>query len=145
MAGVGTRSFLELVFVGHLIVLGLIGLILTEAALVGIQKIPFTCSYQPGKSNFHLSFWAWVGFALALFAKGVALERQALQNITYYAAMVIVLSAIAFIARRRTTNALESKRVEFEDQPEPALNVLNLHEDGVPMIIPQAAGLADRS
>src|SRR6185436_20089874 len=78
--------------VAHIILLALISLILTEITLLGIQKIPFTCSYQPGKSNFHLSFWAWAGLAFALFMKGIEFETQALQDARTYTLTVIVLS-----------------------------------------------------
>ena len=40
---------------GHLLVLGLLGMIVAELCLHGFQKIPFTCSYLPGKSYFHMA------------------------------------------------------------------------------------------
>ena len=38
----------------------LFGLILVELCLFGPRKIPFACSYLPGKSNLHITFWVCV-------------------------------------------------------------------------------------
>ncbi len=40
----------------HLLVLALVGSALAELCLHGTPKLPFTCSYLPGKSNFNISF-----------------------------------------------------------------------------------------
>jgi len=45
-------------------------MIMGEFCLQGMQKIPFTCSYLPGKSNFHVTFWMCIGYIFALVAKG---------------------------------------------------------------------------
>jgi hypothetical protein len=42
--------------VEHLILLGLFGVMVAELCLQGDQKIPFTCSWLPGKSKFHIAF-----------------------------------------------------------------------------------------
>ena len=43
--------------VGHAFVLGLTGCILVDLSLRDFRKIPFTCSYLPGKSKAHMVFW----------------------------------------------------------------------------------------
>jgi hypothetical protein len=40
----------------HLLVLALIGGLLSDVSLKGFRKIPFTCSYLPGKSQVHMLF-----------------------------------------------------------------------------------------
>ena len=42
----------------HLVVLALAGSITTDAALIGVEKIPFACSYLPGKTNVQYIFCA---------------------------------------------------------------------------------------
>jgi hypothetical protein len=42
----------------HLAAMFLLGLLCVELCLFGFQKIPFTCSYLPGKGNLHFVFWA---------------------------------------------------------------------------------------
>jgi len=41
---------------GHLVVLGLLGMILADICLLRFRKIPFTCSWLPGKSHFNMAF-----------------------------------------------------------------------------------------
>jgi hypothetical protein len=52
---IGGAPFLDIAWqsaAGHLLVLGLSGSILPELCLTGPQKLPFTCSYLAGKSQF---------------------------------------------------------------------------------------------
>ncbi len=56
----------------HLIVLGLVGMIAVDAALFGFGKIPFTCSYLPGKSYFHMVFFPFMAMVF-LLNEGAAL------------------------------------------------------------------------
>ena len=64
---------------GHLVLLGLWGMILAYICLHGFQKIPFTCSYLPGKSYFHMAFLAGLGL-LYLILKAVEFERRGLET-----------------------------------------------------------------
>jgi hypothetical protein len=117
---------------GHLVVLGLWGMILAYVCLHGFQKIPFTCSYLPGKSYFHMAFLA--GLALLFFMlKAVEFERRALEDPASYARMLVILVIGAACARWRTV-ALENSEVaivQFEDLPQAEVLVLGLHRDGV--------------
>lgn len=84
---------------GQLVVLALLGLILAEIALFGAQKIPFTCSYLPGKSNVHASFWVGMMFlsiALKLFSD---YERRALERLDVYAMLVGALVLALIVIR----------------------------------------------
>ena len=116
----------------HLVVLGLWGIILAYASLYGFQKIPFTCSYLPGKSNMtfaFLGFWAYVN----LVACGVNLERRALGRPASFAAMAALLAAAALCLRWRTIARAKSEEseVQFEETMPPAILVLGLKRDGV--------------
>jgi len=51
----------------HLAVLAVLGWIFAELSLIGFYKVPFTCSYLPGKSNVQFAFW---GFILVLLILG---------------------------------------------------------------------------
>ena len=48
----------------HLVVLGLFGMIVADICLLGFRKIPFTCSYLPGKSRVHMAFLVALGVLL---------------------------------------------------------------------------------
>ena len=63
---------------GHAVVLALVGIVIAEAALIGPVKIPFTCSYLPGKSNIHVLFWLCITFIEVAVSKSAEFEMWAL-------------------------------------------------------------------
>jgi hypothetical protein len=112
---------------GHVAVLGLWGILLAYLGLHGFQKIPFTCSYLPGKSCFHMAFLAAVGLIL-LIGKGVEFEKRALEDPVSYARMVLVLSLAALSARWWMVTSANSEEtlVQFEELAPPAVLTLGL-------------------
>ena len=50
------RSFAS----GAFVLLALLGSILCDVCMRGFHKIPFTCSYQPGKTKMHFALWGIV-------------------------------------------------------------------------------------
>jgi hypothetical protein len=116
----------------HLAVLGLLGIALTELCLYGFHKIPFTCSYLPGKSNFHIKFWLFLMLGLNIIFQAADFERSALPDPSKYALIIVVLCIAAFGARWRTqahANSDES-RLQFEDEWSPVILGLGLRRDG---------------
>ena len=92
---------------GHLAVLAILGIVAAEVTLAGFRKVPFTCSYLPGKSNLHLTFWLCVeGFGL-LVDQGAVLELHALWNPASYALMIAILLAAAGLAQEAITGTDE--------------------------------------
>jgi hypothetical protein len=118
--------------VGHLAILGLLGLILTDVCLYSFPKIPFTCSYLPGKSNVYFRFWAY--FFLAPVVNWAArFERRALQHIGSAALTVAIFAALAIFVQWLTARRMRSSdaALEFEQDPAPLILSLGLHRDGV--------------
>jgi CubicO group peptidase (beta-lactamase class C family) len=117
---------------GHMLVLGLVATIVGELSLYGFRKIPFTCSYLPGKSYVHMAFLFFLGFMFVM-TRGANLERQALDDPGSYAIMIGILGALAITARWRASAraAADDATVQFEDEPEPVVFQLGLHRDGV--------------
>lgn len=113
---------------GHLAVLAILGIVAAEVALAGFRKIPFTCSYLPGKSNVHLTFWLCIGAFGLLVDQGAEIELHALWHPASYAVMIAILLFAAGLARRRTVVQTKSGALEFEDVPPPAVMVLGLHQ-----------------
>ena len=68
---------------GHLAILGLIGILLADLCLHGFRKIPFTCSYLPGKSQVNMVFLGAVGLLWGVMLS-VKVERQALQELAQH-------------------------------------------------------------
>ena len=113
--------------VEHLLVLALLGVILCEVCLQNFRKIPFTCSYLPGKSRMHMAAMG-VGPLLALSAMGVAWERGALEDWGRYFEMIAVLSAVALLARLWAQFLARSDDADlrFEEAISPAVQTLGL-------------------
>ncbi len=120
----------------HLAVLGLIGIVVAETCLQSYRKIPFTCSYLPGKTHFHVAVVIYVVFALEL-GTGAEIEQTAL--VDHHGNLVIMLATFAVAAGLLRWRAgwlgsgpggpLEEE-IEFEDIPAPAIMVLGLNRDG---------------
>ena len=111
--------------IAHLALIGLFGAILAELCLQGIQKIPFTCSYLPGKSNFHITFLLCVSFLIPLINRVAMFERRALDDRFAYGVLVVALGIALFAIRWRTVGG----DVQFEDIPDPAVIPLGLQRD----------------
>jgi hypothetical protein len=115
--------------VGHLAVLGLVGTVLVEICLYNFHKIPFTCSYLPGKSNIYYLFFAYAMLSVYLLDRAAMLERNALQSPSHYAILLAVLIAIATMVRWRTSSLARTEGAElrFEELEAPAVLELGLH------------------
>jgi hypothetical protein len=123
---------------GHLAVLGLWGVILSYVCLHGFQKLPFTCSYLPGKSYFHMTFLAALGL-MFLILKAVEFERSALEDPASYAKALVILVIAAACARWRTVAKANSEgtALQFEEEPPAEVLVLGLNRDGTLPIEPR--------
>jgi hypothetical protein len=118
---------------GHLVVIGLLAMILVEICLLGRQKIPFTCSWLPGKSNFHITFLLCAGFVALLVTKAAEFEMDALRNTDFSLwILLLILAVVAACARWRTTQLARSEEdpVQFDEVPSWHILSLELPRDG---------------
>lgn len=110
----------------HLAVLALVGSILADLSLIGVSKIPFACSYLPGKSNIQYMFW---GF-LILFATVAMLfaryEQRALHHPVQYAWMIGALGAVALGLWAFNRHRAKSAVLYFEELPPEVITTLGL-------------------
>jgi len=116
----------------HLVLLALLAVIVAELRLSGFHKLPFTCSYQPGKAEWHMMFLAF-GILLFVTTKAAESEKEALSSPIIYAAVAATLILAAALARLRAEFNARSEAVAlaFDDPPEPAVQSLGLYRDGV--------------
>jgi CubicO group peptidase (beta-lactamase class C family) len=117
----------------HVAALLLLGSILAELALHGMQKLPFTCSYLPGKSNFNITFLLF-GLLIFIVIIGAArLERDSFDYWPGYGAIIGMLMTLAICARWSASRLAKSPEgvLQFEEAAEPAIFALDLHRDGV--------------
>ena len=125
---------------GHLIVLGLLGMIVADICLLRFGKIPFTCSWLPGKSRVNITVLG----ALGLFwggANAALLERHALRESGSVAVMLLLL-IVVWVCIRGTALALmkqEKPEPKFDEQAPAAVLGLGLYRDGVLSIAPGPA------
>jgi CubicO group peptidase (beta-lactamase class C family) len=111
----------------HLAILALIAFAVTEICMYRFTKIPFTCSYQPGKSYVHLVIIGVAGLMI-LARNGARFEQAALYDQKLYAAVVAIVLSAGLISRWLTARAASSEEatLRFEDPPEPAVMSLDL-------------------
>ena len=112
--------------VGHLTILALVGATLVELSLLGTQRIPFTCSYLPGRSHAHITVPLGLMLLLVLTLVGAGVEREALRDARRFIALVTLLALVWAAARWRTWLLRGSARPEFEDEPADRLVTVEL-------------------
>ena len=117
--------------VPHLVMLALLGSSLCDVCMHGFHKIPFTCSYQPGRSKMQFAFWGIV-LLVPLTYMGASYEWRYLQSVNgqILIAALLVLPAMAL----RWWAARAAKGAEamlFEETGESEIVVLALPVDSV--------------
>jgi hypothetical protein len=111
--------------VGHLVVLGLVGMIVVELCLYGFHKLPFTCSYLPGQSKVFVVFWGLLLVIAPLIA--ARFEIRMLHRPFSYFCIVALLAVILTVARWRTdSSARSAEELAFEEEYPPELLALGL-------------------
>lgn len=112
---------------GHLVVLLLLGTLLVELCLLSFPKVPFTCSYLPGKANIHIAFWGGLVLLFQLVSTGARFESRVLNRPLNYALMILLLNMTLACLRRLTeARARRGGEVVFEEEYPVDLISLNL-------------------
>jgi hypothetical protein len=117
------------VALGQTVVTALLCLILVEVLMRDFAKIPFTCSYTPGKQNPTITLTMYWGFFLIYASVATAIEESALRNPIGFTAYVIVLGMILWFVRRSRQEAWEDQTLIYEDSLEPTVRVLGLSSE----------------
>jgi hypothetical protein len=101
--------------IGHLFIVLLIGCVLAELSLVGFYKIPFTCSYLPGKSNIQFVFWGFLVLFIPVVMWFTGHERSALSSVPQYLWIVGSLSAVIIALRVFNRHRAKLAAIYFEE------------------------------
>jgi len=110
----------------HLVLLALMGGILVELALINFYKVPFTCSYLPGKTNFQYAFWGFLLALILVVRPFVDFELRALHDASRYGFLFCI--SVGLIAALVAYNHHEAKSavLYFEELPEEPITTLKL-------------------
>lgn len=110
----------------HLAVLALVGWIFVELSLIGFTKVPFTCSYLPGKVHIQIVFGCFL-LLVGVFAMSTAeFELPALNDFLRYAGMTAVLVASAVGLWIFNQHRAKSAVLYFEELPPEVITTLGL-------------------
>jgi hypothetical protein len=117
--------------VSHLLLLALLATLLAELSLLGFRKIPFACSYLPGKTPVHMVILSSVSL-MYLAIVSARCERDALMESRSIWTMLVLFAVVALGARLlgRLTRSDEDE-ISFEETVPPTIMELGLHRDGV--------------
>jgi len=112
--------------VKHALFVAVLGVGLAEVLSIGLEKIPFTCTYMPGKGRL-IKLWPLYLTLFSLYTISMAsIEAALLRRGGYVVALgvIFVLAVIAGVVRRR--RAAELPALCFEEPPLDALTLVSL-------------------
>jgi len=91
----------------------------TRTTITGTTTIPFTRSYLPGKSQFHIAAVIGLVLVLPLTISAARFERDALQDGVVYSEMMAALAVMWTLLRYRTAwlESTDGSQVEFDGKP----------------------------
>jgi len=117
----------------HLAVLLVTGTLMVELSLYRFRKVPFACSYLPGKAKVHIRLGTTGIFFLAAANIGVRIEYWALHKDTRIEVLIAILLVGAVLAHRRNLEFSRSPAnlLQFEDLPLEELTSLDLRSEEV--------------
>jgi hypothetical protein len=112
--------------VAHLAVLALYGWVLAELSLIGFYKVPFTCSYLPGKLNIQLVFWGFLAILLVAVMLIAKFEQRAFTDPVRLIILLIGFAAVAMGLWTFNRHQAKSAVLYFEELPDEVLTTLGL-------------------
>ena len=113
----------------HLAFSVVISILLIQVLLLDFWKIPFTCSYPPGKANVTV-LWAVYWFAFTTYAYSMAaleawMAGHVSREVTFYFSALVLWFGFAW--QRRRWDAVGFTLL-FDDAPDPIVRTLGLSE-----------------
>ena len=110
----------------HLLVLALAGSIMTDAVLIGAEKIPFACSYLPGKTNVQYVFWGVVVGLTPLALLFSRYEMGILGQPLHYEALIGAMLIVAGVLWRFNQFRARSVNLHYDDFEQDVVIGLNI-------------------
>ncbi|HEY6373854.1 MAG TPA: hypothetical protein VIX37_25000 [Candidatus Sulfotelmatobacter sp.] len=110
----------------HLAVLALVGWIFVELSLVGLNKVPLTCSYLPGKVHIQIVFGCFLLLVSVLAMSTAEFELPALHHPVRYVGMTTFVVAAALGVWIFNRQRAKSGVLYFEELPPEVITTLEL-------------------
>ena len=110
----------------HLAVLAILGSIFVELSLIGFHKVPFTCSYLPGKVNIQAVFWGFMFLSLVFAILNADFELRALYEPIRFLSIMSLLGTVGLGLWVFNHHRAKSAVLYFEEFPEPVITTLGL-------------------
>lgn len=111
----------------HFGVMVCLGILLVELGLFTFPKIPFTCSYLPGKAQIHFVFWAVMLMLLRLVTEAARFEERLLNRpLGCLVAILLIASAALAIRSLSASRAAATEEMLFEEKDAAQLTMLKL-------------------
>ena len=109
----------------HIVFVSILSLVPVELFLLRFKKLPFTCSYLPGKANIRLYGGLYV-LACILYSYGMTvIELWLFQDIKRFIVTLLILAiVIRQLSRKRTLLLKSNSAIQFEEEPAYKLNIL---------------------
>ncbi len=111
----------------HLAYVATLSFVLREILLLGFQKIPFTCSYVPGRANIKLFWFAYLisftTYAYSMSSLEHWLMKSPFRFFYFYSIMGFLLVGWQVYKNRLTGGEV---RLVYDEEPEPAVRTLDL-------------------
>lgn len=107
----------------HLVLIAGMGVVLVELVLIGFRKIPFACSYLPGKSRIHVMMTGSLFFIPVVLANWVDWQEAAVARDWLFALTIACLAFAVFVVR---TLCPPDEDIQFEESPSDEVLTLDL-------------------
>ncbi len=117
---------------GHLAIFGMLAACAVEVCLLGNRKIPFACSWLPGKTNLHITSLMCSAMVFIVFIGAAKAELGILKSRAEIGLTVMTLAVVAGGLYWRNWRAAlkDAAPLRFEEEPAWQLISLNLPSDG---------------
>lgn len=112
----------------YLVALGFVGTILTDLAILSLRKLPFACSYMPGKGKLHFVFWGGILIGLPLINEVGAFAYRLLATRSGSMELLAFVSSCAILLRWYNSGSRQDARaIRFQEEEPVDLLALRLN------------------
>jgi hypothetical protein len=111
----------------HLVAMALLGTLIVELCLLTFRKIPFACSYLPGKANLHFVFWAALFGSIYWLRQAASWEGRVLDDPLGTVEVLIALAAMVVVMHLVVSGqARRARELVFEEEDLEGMVVLRM-------------------